>query len=423
MKNRYPDARKYYTRIGIDTDSAIERLKNIPISIHCWQGDDVGGFEGQSELSGGIAATGNYPGKARNADELMADLDLALCLIPGKKRINLHASYAITDEQVDRDKLQPHHFAKWVDFAKECGLGLDFNPTFFSHPKAADSLTLSHPDEKIRTFWIDHAKACRKIAAYFGEQLGTPSLCNIWIPDGYKNVPADKFGPRKRLKESLDEIYSVEYSPEFIVDSLESKVFGLGLEAFTVGSNEFYISYAATHKNIYPLLDNGHYHPTEVVSDKIPALLNFFDKIPLHVTRPIRWDSDHVVLLDDELKDIATEIIRNNADERVLIGLDYFDASINRIAAWVVGARNMQKALLGAMLVPHERLAQLQNEGKFTEIMVANEEAKTMPFGDIWEEYCKQCGVIETADWYNKVAAYEKEVLLARNEQVSDSES
>lgn len=414
MKNRYPDARKYYTRIGIDTDSAIERLKNIPISIHCWQGDDVLGFEGSTELTGGIATTGNYPGRARNPEELMADLDVALKLIPGKKRINLHACYAITDEYVDRDQLQPEHFAKWVDFAKERDLGLDFNPTFFSHPKAADSLTLSHPDDEIRNFWIDHAKACRKIAAYFGEQLGTPSLCNIWIPDGYKNNPADKLSPRKRLKESLDEIYSVKYDTAYIIDSCESKFFGIGLEAFTVGSNEFYVSYSATHENVYPLLDSGHYHPSELISDKIPSLLNFFDKIPLHVTRPVHWDSDHVVLLDDELKAIATEIIRNNADDKVLIGLDYFDASINRIAAWVVGVRNMQKALLTALLTPHDRLAKLQDENKFTEIMVATEEAKTMPIGDIWEEYCKQSGVIENADWYNVVADYEKEVLSKR---------
>ncbi len=414
MKNRYPDARKYYTRVGIDTDSVIERLKNIPISIHCWQGDDVLGFEGADELTGGIATTGNYPGRARTPEELMADLDVALKLIPGKKRINLHASYAITDEKVERDQLQPEHFAKWVDFAKERDLGLDFNPTFFSHPKAADSLTLSHPNDEIRKFWIDHAKACRKIAAYFGEQLGTPSLCNIWIPDGYKNNPADKFGPRKRLKDSLDDIYSVKYDTAYIIDSCESKFFGIGLEAFTVGNSEFYVSYAASHENVYPLLDSGHYHPSEVISDKIPALLNFFDKIPLHVTRPVHWDSDHTVLLDDELKAIATEIVRNNADDKVLIGLDYFDASINRIAAWVVGVRNMQKALLSAMLVPHKRLAKLQDENKFTEIMVATEEAKTMPIGDIWEEYCKQCGVIENADWYNVVADYEKEVLLKR---------
>ncbi len=415
MKNRYPDARKYYTRVGIDTDSVIERLKNIPISIHCWQGDDVLGFEGSTELTGGIATTGNYPGKARNPEELMADLDVALKLIPGKKRINLHACYAITDEFVERDQLQPEHFSKWVDFAKERDLGLDFNPTFFSHPKAADSLTLSHPNDEIRKFWIDHAKACRKIAAYFGEQLGTPSLCNIWIPDGYKNNPADRFSPRKRLKDSLDEIYSVKYDTAHIIDSCESKFFGIGLEAFTVGNNEFYVSYAATHENVYPLLDSGHYHPSELISDKIPSLLNFFDKIPLHVTRPVHWDSDHVVLLDDELKAIATEIVRNNADDKVLIGLDYFDASINRIAAWVVGVRNMQKALLTAMLIPHDRLAKLQDENKFTEIMVATEEAKTMPIGDIWEEYCKQSGVIENADWYNVVADYEKEVLSKRD--------
>mgnify|MGYP000859446435 FL=1 len=344
MNNRYEQAKQRYAKLGVDVDAALAALTNKPISIHCWQGDDVSGFENaDSALSGGIQATGNYPGKARTPDELMADFDKAISLIPGKKRINLHASYAIFEgNKADLDKLEPKHFSRWVEYAKSRGIGIDFNPTFFSHPLAKDGLTLSHPDEKIRTFWINHGVACRWIAAYIAKELNSPVLNNVWIPDGYKDMPADRLGPRLRLKNSLDRIFAGKL--DGVIDCVESKVFGIGVESYTVGSNEFYMSYAASHPGVYNLLDNGHYHPTELVSDKIPSLLAFFDIIPLHVTRPVRWDSDHVVLFEDETKEIAKEIVRNNAMDKVLIGLDFFDASINRVAAWIIGTRNMQKA-------------------------------------------------------------------------------
>lgn len=412
--SRYDEAKAKYLKQGVDADKAIEALKNIPISIHCWQGDDVTGFENaDGTLTGGIQTTGNYPGKARTPDELMADFEKAISLIPGKKRINLHASYAIFDgEKVDRDELKPEHFRKWVDFAKKNGIGVDFNPTFFSHDKAADSLTLSSPDEEKREFWIRHGIASRRISAYFAKELGTHCLNNVWIPDGYKEIPADRLGPRMRLKESLDRIF--EEKLEGVVDCIESKVFGIGLEAYTVGSNEFCLSYAASKDGVYYLLDNGHFHPTEVVSDKIPSLLAFFDKIPLHVTRAVRWDSDHVVILEDEIKEIAKEVVRNNAEDKVLIGLDFFDASINRIAAWVIGTRNMQKALLYALLLPNAKMKALQDAGDFTEKLMLDEEMKTYPFGDVWEEYCRQSGVPSDESWYEEVKQYEKDVLLKR---------
>lgn len=412
--NRFEDAKIKYSKQGIDVESAIEKIKNIPISVHCWQGDDVTGFENiGTALTGGIQATGDYPGKARTPEELMADFEKAISLIPGKKRINLHASYAVFDgEKVDRDELKPEHFKKWVDFAKKNDIGIDFNPTFFSHEKAADSLTLTNPDEDIRNFWIRHGIASRKIAAYFASELGTYCLNNVWIPDGYKEIPADRLGPRKRLKESLDKIFEEKLNG--VVDCIESKVFGIGLEAYTVGSNEFCLSYASTKDDVYYLLDNGHFHPTEVVSDKIPSLLTFFDKVPLHVTRSVRWDSDHVVIFEDEIKEIAKEIVRNNAEDRVLIGLDFFDASINRIAAWVIGTRNMQKALLYALLLPNEKLKALQDKGDFTEKLMLDEEMKTYPFGDVWEEYCKRCGVASDESWYKEVKQYENDILLKR---------
>jgi len=412
--SRYDEAKAKYLKQGVDADKAIEALKNIPISIHCWQGDDVTGFENaDGTLTGGIQTTGNYPGKARTPDELMADFEKAISLIPGKKRINLHASYAIFDgEKVDRDELKPEHFRKWVDFAKKNDIGVDFNPTFFSHDKAADSLTLSSPDDEKREFWIKHGIASRRIAAYFAKELGTHCLNNVWIPDGYKEIPADRLGPRMRLKESLDRIF--EEKLDGVVDCIESKVFGIGLEAYTVGSNEFCLSYAASKDDVYYLLDNGHFHPTEVVSDKIPSLLAFFDKIPLHVTRAVRWDSDHVVILEDEIKEIAKEIVRNNAEDKVLIGLDFFDASINRIAAWVIGTRNMQKALLYALLLPNAKMKALQDAGDFTEKLMLDEEMKTYPFGDVWEEYCRQSGVPSDESWYAEIKQYEKDVLLKR---------
>ncbi|HEY8389886.1 MAG TPA: L-rhamnose isomerase [Clostridia bacterium] len=411
--SNYQYAKEIYQNYGVDTEYAINTLKNIAISIHCWQGDDVNGFETNTALSGGIQTTGNYMGKARNYQELMQDFKKAASMIGGKKRINLHAIYAITDEPAERDKLEPKHFEKWIEFAKENNLGIDFNPTFFSSSMVKDGLTLSSPDEEIRQYWVRHGKACRKIAAYIGEKLGTPCLCNIWIPDGYKDVPADRLSPRMRLKKSLDEIYSVKYDKKYIIDSVESKVFGIGLESYTVGSSEFYMNYAAKN-NICCLLDNGHYHPTETVSDKIPSLLAFSDYVALHITRGVRWDSDHVVLLEDELKEIAKEIVRNNAIDRVLIGLDYFDASINRIAAWVIGARNVQKALLLALLSPHNQLQKLQDEAKFTELMMLNEELKTLPFADVWQEFCDREGIKNGKDWFNDIVEYENNVLSKR---------
>ncbi len=413
-KQRYESAREIYRNIGVDTDSVLDKLKGVSISMHCWQGDDVGGFEGVGALSGGIQATGNYPGKARTPEELMADMDEVFRLVPGKHRINLHASYAIFEqgEAADRDKLEPKHFAKWVEYAKERGLGIDFNPTYFSHPKA-DGLTLSHPDEEIRTFWINHGKACLRISEYFAKELGTPCLMNIWIPDGFKDIPADRLSPRARLKDSLDQILSIGYDKDLVHVAVESKVFGIGLEACTVGSHEFYMNYAAKN-DILCLLDNGHYHPTEMVSDKIPSMLLFSDKLALHVTRGVRWDSDHVVIYDDELKEIAKEIVRCNALDRVLIGLDFFDASINRISAWVVGMRNMQKALLYAMLTPHKKLASLQNDRNYTELMMQQEELKLYPFGDVWNYFCEINHVPQKEDWFAIVKEYEKNVLAKR---------
>ncbi|MBA4699152.1 MAG: L-rhamnose isomerase [Ruminococcus sp.] len=413
-KERYESAKEIYASVGVDTDKVLEALKSVPISMHCWQGDDVGGFDREGALTGGIQATGNYPGKASTPEELMADIDKALSLIPGTHRINVHASYAVFEEGewADRDKLEPKHFEKWVEFAKERGLGLDFNPTYFSHPKAAE-YTLTSPDEDIRRFWIEHGKACIRISQYFAEELGTPCLMNIWIPDGFKDVPADRMGPRARYKDSLDQILGIDYDKEKVLVCLESKVFGIGLEAYTAGSAEFTMNYVM-NKGIVPLMDNGHYHPTEVVSDKISSMLLFNDKIALHVTRPIRWDSDHVVLLDDETKEIAKEIVRNDALSRVIIGLDFFDASINRISAWVVGMRNMQKALMLAMLSPSEKLKELQDTQQFTELMAVQEELKCYPFGDVWNYFCEVNNVPERADWFKEVQRYETEVLSKR---------
>ncbi|WP_411048948.1 L-rhamnose isomerase [Treponema primitia] len=411
----YTKAQEQYKKWGIDTEAAIKKCAEISVSLHCWQGDDIAGFENTgAALSGGIQATGNYPGKARNKDELMRDLDLVFSLIPGKKRLNLHEIYAISDNDspVKRDQPECRHFDPWLTWAKARNIGIDFNPTLFSHPMAASGLTLSSPDKNIRDFWIRHVKACRKIAAYIGEKQGSPSLHNIWIPDGLKDVPADRLGPRQRLKESLDEIFSVHYDKNHIIDVVESKVFGIGLESYTVGSSDFYLGYAAK-AGINVLLDNGHYHPTELVSDKISSFLLSFDKIALHVTRPVRWDSDHVVLFEDEVKEIAKEIIRNDAEDRVLIGLDYFDASINRVAAWVIGARNMQKALLNALLMPHGDLKKLQDTGNFSKLLVCQEELKTLPFGAVWDEYLLRQH-ITGSDWYGTVEKYENDVLKFR---------
>ena len=410
--SRFEEAKEKYAAYGVDVDKALETLGKVRISMHCWQGDDVLGFDSDS-LTGGIATTGNYPGKATNPDELMSDIKKAYSLIPGKHKLNLHASYRITDEKVDRDKIEPKHFQAWVDFAKEEGIGLDFNPTFFSHPKLVNNMSLSHPDKAIRDFWINHAKACRKIANYFGEQLGITALDNIWIPDGTKDVPADRLGPRARLKEALDEIFSVKYDKKNIADAIEGKVFGTGVESYTVGSHEFYMNYAAKN-NLMCLLDTGHYHPTEVVSDKISSMLLFNDQLALHVSRPVRWDSDHVIKLDDELQELAKELVRCNALDRVFIGLDFFDASINRIAAWVIGMRNMQKALLLGLLEPHAALKKMQDECNFTELLATLEEIKTLPFGDVWNHFCEINNVPVGKDWFKVVKDYEKDVLLKR---------
>lgn len=412
---RFESAKELYKAYGIDVEKAMALAAAKPISIHCWQGDDVTGFDNPDGGAGdGLAVTGNYPGRARNFEELKADFLKAISLIPGKKRINLHACYAIFEEGewVDRDQIEYKHFAPWVEFAKENGIGIDFNPTVFSHPMMKDGLSLSSPDEKVRKFWIDHCIACRKIAQRIGEELNDKVLNNVWIPDGFKDVPSDRLTPRLRLKDSLDQIFA-EKLPN-VIDCVESKVFAVGIESYTVGSNEFYMSYAATRPGVYNLLDNGHYHPTEVVSDKIPALLAFFDRIPLHVTRGVRWDSDHVVVLDDELKEIMKEIVRNDALDKVLIGLDFFDASINRIAAWVIGTRNAQKALLWALLQPHEAMKKMQDEADFTRRLMMMEEMKTMPFSDIWTEYCNRQGVPADSSWYDVVIEYEKNVLEGR---------
>ena len=413
----YAEAKAKYAALGIDTDAAIAKLKDIPVSLHCWQGDDVRGFDTDPSkpLTGGIQTTGNYPGRARTPEELMADLDVALKACPGIAKMNLHASYAIFEDGdwADRDKLEPKHFKKWVDFCKERGLGCDFNPTFFSHPKA-NGLTLSSPDPEIRKFWIDHGKACIRISNYLAEELGQPCVMNIWTGDGFKDIPADRMGPRVRYKEAIDEILSEPFDFNKVKPCVESKVFGIGVEAYTVGSSEFYLGYAATHPGVYDLMDNGHYHPTETVSDKLPAMLCFFDKIPLHVTRPMRWDSDHVVRFDDEIREIATEIVRNDAMDKVLCGLDYFDASINRVAAWVIGTRNMQKALLYALTQPHETMKKLQHEGNFTRLLMLQEECKTLPFGDIWEAYCEKMGVPGDDSWYEQILQYENTVLKER---------
>ncbi len=413
---RYESAREQYRSIGVDTEAAIERLKNVSVSLHCWQGDDVKGFDQDGPLTGGIQATGNYPGRASTPQELMEDMEEAMGLMAGKKKLNLHASYAIFEpgQEVDRDTQEPKHFAKWEDFAKRHQMGIDFNPTFFSHPKVKDGLTLTSPDEETRRFWIDHGKACIRISEYFARETGIPCVMNIWIGDGFKDVPADRMGPRLRYKDSIEQILSQPYDRSLVKPCVESKVFGIGVESYTAGSAEFALSFAATHEGVLPLMDNGHYHPTEVVSDKIPALLCFFPEIALHVTRPVRWDSDHVVLFDDETKEIAKEIVRNDALDRVYIALDYFDASINRISAWAVGFNSLQKALLSALCTPAAALKELQDKNELTELMVRQEELKLYPLGDVWAEYCRRCGVPEGNAWFDEVKRYEREVLSKR---------
>ncbi len=414
----YQEAKAKYAACGVDTDAAIARLKTVPVALHCWQGDDVRGFDTDPNkpLTGGIQTTGNYPGRARTPEELMADIDKVISLVPGQVKMNLHASYAIFDEEnpwVDRDKLEPKHFKKWVDFCKERGLGCDFNPTFFSHPMC-DPLTLSSPNEETRKFWVEHGKACVRISQYLADELGQPCVMNIWAGDGFKDIPADRIGPRKRYKQSFDEILSEPFDPEKVYPCAESKVFGIGVESYTVGSAEWCLKYAASRPDCISLMDNGHYHPTEVVSDKISAILAYDKKMALHVTRGVRWDSDHVVLFDDETKELCKEIVRCDGLDRVFIALDYFDASINRVSAWVTGFRNLQKALLFALLEPREELKKLQDEGNWTKLMVMLEEEKTMPFGEIWDEYCRACNRPLDGQWYAEIEKYEAEVQSKR---------
>lgn len=410
----YEYAKETYAVLGVDVDRAIRRLASVPLSIHCWQGDDVSGFEDMGALTGGIAVTGNYPGKARTPEELMDDFSQVLRLVPGKKKLNLHASYAILEgEKVGRDALEPRHFAPWIDYAREKGIGLDFNPTFFSHPLSSDGFTLSNADAGIRGFWIDHAKACRAIANAMGEALGQVCVDNLWIPDGSKDQMVDKAGARMRLKEALDEIYSIPYDRAHTVDAMESKLFGIGAESFTVGSSEFYTGYA-TQNGLALTMDIGHYHPTEMVSDKISAVMCFCQNLLLHLSRPVRWDSDHVIILDDEVMAVMKELVRGDFLARTFIALDYFDASINRIAAWVIGARNAQKALLLALLEPVEALRRMERDGDYTGRLALLERVKTLPFGIVWDRYCAEQDIPGEDAWMDEVLRYQSEELSKR---------
>jgi L-rhamnose isomerase len=412
--NAYAIAKERYAALGVDTDRALARLRTVAVSLHCWQGDDVGGFENPGgELGGGLAATGNYPGKARTADELRRDLDLVYRLLPGSHRLNLHAIYLEADRPVERNAIEPRHFAAWKDWAKANRHGLDFNPTCFSHPKASDGFTLSHREEGIRRFWVEHCIACRKIGEYFGRELGMPAVTNIWIPDGYKDTPADRRAPRERLRDSLDTILAAEVDRRWNLDAVEPKLFGIGSESYVVGSMEFYLAYALRH-GILLTLDSGHFHPTETIADKIPSLLLFLDGLLLHVSRGVRWDSDHVVAFDDDLQAIAREAVRSDALERIHIGLDYFDASINRIAAWTIGARNTLRALLVALLEPRRRLQACEIEGDFTGRLALQEGLKSMPFGAVWDYYCRKEDVPVGMAFMDIIRDYEKTELAKR---------
>ncbi|QIP55100.1 L-rhamnose isomerase [Hafnia alvei] len=407
-------AKQRFSAVGVDVENALKTMEKLPVSMHCWQGDDVAGFENpEGSLTGGIQATGNYPGKARNAAELRADLEMALTLIPGPKRLNLHAIYLESDTPVARNKIEPCHFANWVEWAKKHHLGLDFNPSCFSHPLSADGFTLSSANPETRQFWIEHCQASRRISAYFGEQLGTPSVMNIWIPDGMKDTPIDRLAPRQRLASALDEVIAEKLNPAHHIDAVESKLFGIGAESYTVGSNEFYLGYAASRQTAL-CLDAGHFHPTEVISDKISSAMLYVPRLLLHVSRPVRWDSDHVVLLDDETQAIASEIVRHNLFNRVHIGLDFFDASINRIAAWVIGTRNMKKALLRALLEPTNHLRNLEESGDYTARLALLEEQKSLPWQAVWEMYCQRNDVPVDASWLKAVREYEEHILSQR---------
>lgn len=415
INTAYRLARERYAEFGVDCDAGLGRLRQVSLSLHCWQGDDVSGFESQGgELGGGLAVTGNYPGRARTADELRRDLDKTYSLIPGTHRLNLHAIYAETGgDQVERNQLRTEHFTSWVDWARENDRGLDFNPTLFSHPLAESGFTLSSTDEGVRGFWIEHCIACREIGAYFGRELDTPAVTNIWIPDGYKDTPVDRRSPRKRLRDSLDEILSAPVDPAHNLDAVESKLFGIGSESYVVGSHEFYLGYALRN-DILLTLDSGHYHPTETISDKISAVLLYLDELLLHVSRGVRWDSDHVVTLNDDLQAIMQEIVRGGYLDRVHIGLDYFDASINRVAAWTIGARNALRALLMALLEPMEQLRALEAEGDYTQRLALLEALKGLPFGAVWDYYCLQQGAPVGIAFMDEVKVYEAQVLAGR---------
>ena len=416
MKNTVLEyAREAYARYGVDIDSAIEYVKNTPVSIHCWQGDDVAGFENPTgDLTGGIQSTGNYPGKARNIDELRADFEFAAKLIPGRKKLSLHAIYLDSmGKKVERCDIAPEHFASWVQWARENGLGLDFNPTFFSHPLSSSGFTLSNDDRAVREYWIRHGKNSRKISEYFGRELGMPSVNNFWIPDGFKDIPVNRAKKRDNLRESYDEIFSEKIDEKYSLDAVESKVFGMGLESCTIGSHEFYMGCAMKYGKLLTL-DTGHFHPTEVVSDKISGVLEYLPGVLLHVSRPVRWDSDHVVIFDDELRTIAQEIRRGGYEDRVHIGLDFFDGSINRIACWAVGARNMQKALLWAALEPVGMLKKFEAEGDYTSRLAYLEEYKTLPFGAVWDAYLESENVPDGDSWITEMRKYEADVLSKR---------
>lgn len=415
VSQRYDAAREAYAALGVDIDAAIQKLGTIPISIHCWQGDDIGGFEGRSEeLTGGIAVTGNFPGRARTPQELRADFEKTYSLIPGSHRFALHASYLEHGgKPVDRDEIMPEHFSGWVDWARAVGVGLDFNPTFFSHPKSADGFTLSHPDRAIREFWIEHGKRCRSVSAYLGRELGTPCIDNFWIPDGWKDEPADRLGPRERLTDALAQTFADAADPAETIDSVEGKLFGIGSETYVVGSNDFYLAYAVSRR-VCLTMDAGHYHPTESVAEKISAVLRFLPRLMLHVSRPVRWDSDHVVLFNDETRAIAREIARADAWDQVAVALDFFDASINRVSAWTIGARNTVKAILYALLEPIDLIRMAEEDGRLADRLAFQEEAKTLPFGAVWDMYCEQNGAPTGAAWMSEVAAYERDVLLKR---------
>lgn len=407
-------AKERFAQLGIDTEAAIKQLDTLPVSIHCWQGDDVAGFENpEGNLTGGIQATGNYPGKARNAQQLRADLELAISMIPGPNRLNLHAIYLESDQPVARNEIEPKHFANWVEWAKKNKLGLDFNPSCFSHPMSADGFTLSSANPEVRQFWIEHCQASRRVSASFGRALGTPSVMNIWVPDGMKDLTVDRLAPRERLMTALDEVISEKFALSEHIDAVESKLFGIGSESYTVGSNEFYLGYAASRGTAL-CLDAGHFHPTEVISDKISAAMLYVPRLLLHVSRPVRWDSDHVVLLDDETQAIASEIVRHNLFNRVHIGLDFFDASINRIAAWVIGTRNMKKALLKALLEPTDLLKKLEVEGDYTARLALLEEQKSLPWQAVWDMYCQRHDVPVGGQWLDTVRHYETSVLAKR---------